>query len=141
MFEYPVELTPAEEGGFVVTFPDVPEAITQGDDRDEALLYARDALETALGFYIGDLRPLPLPSAAKGRQTVAPDALVCAKLAVYQAMTEGGVKKSELARRLNWHLPQVDRLINLQHTSRLDQVEAALASLGKRLVVDLREVA
>lgn len=80
MFEYPVDLIPAKGGGFVVTFPDVPEAITQGDDKDEALEYASEALETALGFYIGDRRQLPLPSLAAGRPTVTPDAIVIAKM-------------------------------------------------------------
>jgi len=80
MFEYPVELISAKEGGFVVTFPDVPEAITQGDDEEEVLEYASEALETALDFYIGDRRQLPLPSIAAGRPTVTPDAIVIAKL-------------------------------------------------------------
>lgn len=138
MFSYPVNLEPAEEGGFVVTFPDVPEAITEGDDEAEALMRAADALETALDFYIEDKRPLPAPSPAKRRPTVSPDALSCAKLAVYQAMVEQQVGKAELARRLAWHLPQVDRILDLHHASRLDQVETALAALGRRLVVEVR---
>ncbi|MEO6423019.1 MAG: type II toxin-antitoxin system HicB family antitoxin [Candidatus Nitrotoga sp.] len=80
MFEYPVELISAKDGGFVVTFPDVPEAITQGDDKDEALQNASEALETALSFYIEDRRQLPLPSTAAGRPTVTPDAIVIAKM-------------------------------------------------------------
>jgi predicted RNase H-like HicB family nuclease len=52
MFDYPVVLSAQAEGGFVATFPDVPEAITQGEDRDEVLLYAVDALKVALSFYI-----------------------------------------------------------------------------------------
>ncbi len=80
MFEYPVELIPAKEGGFVVTFPDVPEAITQGEDQDEALQNASDALETGLAFYVEEGRQLPLPSMAAGRLTVTPDAIVMAKM-------------------------------------------------------------
>jgi len=75
MLEYPVDLSPAEEGGFVVTFPDVPEAITQGDTRDEALLAAKDALETALSMYVDNRRDLPRPGAARGRPVVRPDPL------------------------------------------------------------------
>lgn len=59
---FPVKLTPAEEGGFVVTFPDIPEAITQGDDRTEALENAAEALETALDFYFETHRAVPVPS-------------------------------------------------------------------------------
>jgi len=95
MLEYPVILEAQPEGGFVVTFPDVPEAITQGEDEDEALLYAVDALETALSFYVDDRKPLPVPSKPKrGQKTVRPSALECAKLGVYQAMMEQGVRKS-----------------------------------------------
>jgi antitoxin HicB len=120
----------------VVTFVDVPEAITQGEDEQEALLYAVDALETALSFYVDARKPLPLASKPKRAQhTVRPSALEGAKLGVYQAMTEQGVKKSELARRLGWHMPQVDRLFNLRHASRLDQIEAAARALGRHLEV------
>jgi len=135
MFDYPVVLEAQPEGGFVVTFPDVPEAITQGEDADEALLYAVDALETALSFYVDARKPLPAPSAPAGRPTVRPSALECAKLGVYQAMTEQGIRKAELARRLGWHMPQVDRLFDLHHASRFDQIEAAARALGRRIEV------
>ena len=134
MLDYPVILEAQPEGGFVITFPDVPEAITQGEDEDEALLYAVDALETALSFYVDDRKPLPTPSKPKrGQHTVRPSALECAKLGVYRAMTEQGIKKSELARRLGWHMPQVDRLFDLRHASRLDQIEAAARALGRHV--------
>lgn len=134
MFDYPVILDAQPEGSFVVTFPDVPEAITQGEDEEEALLYAVDALETALSFCVEARKPLPVASKPKrGQRTVRPSALDCAKLGVYQAMTEQGIKKAELARRLGWHMPQVDRLFDLRHASRLDQIEAAARVLGKHL--------
>ena len=136
MLDYPVILEAQPEGGFVVTFPDVAEAITQGEDEEEALLYAVDALETALSFYIEARKPLPVASKARrGQRTVRPSALEGAKLAVYQAMTEQGIKKAELARRLGWHMPQVDRLFDLRHASRLDQIEAAARVLGRQLEV------
>jgi antitoxin HicB len=138
MLDYPVILTPAEEGGFIVTFPDVPEAITQGEDEEGALLRAVDALETALSLYVDNRHPLPVPSDPQGRLTVHPSALECAKLGVYQAMTEQGIRKAELARRLGWHLPQVDRLFDLKHASRLDQIEAAARALGRDLEIRVR---
>lgn len=135
---YPVLLQPAEEGGIVVTFPDVPEAISQAEDHDEALLRAVDALETALEFYTDEGAALPLASKPKrGQATVRPSALACVKLCIYQAMRDQGVRKSELARRLGWHMPQVDRLLDLNHASRLDQAEAALNVLGRRLEVSI----
>ncbi len=135
---YPVQLQAAEEGGFVVTFPDVPEAISQAEDTDEALLRAVDALETALEFYTDDGAALPIASKPKrGQATVRPSALACVKLCIYQAMRDEGVRKSELARRLGWHMPQIDRLLDLNHASRLDQAEAALNALGRRLEVSV----
>ena len=135
MFDYPVTLTP-DDGTVLVTFADVPEAITFGTDEDEALLNAVDALETALSFYVEARKPLPAASRpAPGQKTVQPSALECAKLGVYQAMTEQGIKKAELARRLGWHMPQVDRLFDLRHASRLDQIEAAANALGKHIHV------
>lgn len=134
MFDYPVILTP-DDGSVLVTFPDVPEAITFGADEDEALLHAVDALETALSFYVDGRKPLPVPSAADGRATVRPSAMECLKLGVYRAMTDQGIRKAELARRLGWHMPQVDRLFDLNHASRLDQVEAAARALGKHIDV------
>ena len=135
MFDYPVTLTP-DGDTVLVTFADVPEALTFGADEDEALRQAVDALETALSFYVEARKPLPMASKAQpGQRTVRPSALDGATLGVYQAMTEQGVKKAELARRLGWHMPQVDRLFDLRHASRLDQIEAAARVLGKQLEV------
>ncbi|MCL1860823.1 MAG: type II toxin-antitoxin system HicB family antitoxin [Proteobacteria bacterium] len=138
MFDYPVMLTVDTNGTVMVTFTDVPETITFGADEDEALLQAVDALETGLSFYVDARVPLPVASApAEGQKTVRPSALECAKLGVYQAMVEQGVKKAELARRLGWHMPQVNRLFDLHHASRLDQIEAAAHVLGKDVLVSV----
>lgn len=135
--DYPVDLTP-NDGTMLVTFPDVPAAITFGADTDETLMYAVDALESALSFYVDDRKSLPIPGKPKrGQKTVRPSALECAKLGVYQAMMEQGIRKSELARRLGWHMPQVDRLFDLKHASKLDQIEAAARALGKHIEVSV----
>jgi len=137
MLDYPVTLTP-DGDTVLVTFADVPEAITFGADEDEALLQAVDALESALSIYVDARQPLPVPSKARrGQRTVSPSALECIKLGVYQAMTEQGIKKAELARRLGWHMPQVDRLFDLRHASRMDQLEAAARSLGREIRVSV----
>jgi antitoxin HicB len=138
MLDYPVTLTPDDNGTVLVTFADVPEAITFGADEEEALLNAIDALETGLSFYVDARKPLPVPGKPeKGQKTVSPSALESAKLGVYQSMTEQGIKKSELARRLGWHMPQIDRLFDLRHASRLDQIEAAANVLGKHVRVQI----
>lgn len=137
MFDYPVILTP-DDGTVLLTFVDVPEAITFGVDAADALVQAVDALETALSFYVNARKPLPIPSRPKrGQKLVRPSALECAKLGVYQAMTDQGMRKAELARRLGWHVPQVDRLFDLRHASKFEQLETAAAVLGKRLVLTI----
>ncbi len=136
MFDYPVILTP-DDGTVLVTFPDVPEAITFGAEDAEALSNAVDALETALSFYVDDRKALPVPSDPDGLPTVRPSALECIKLGVYQEMLAQGVRKAELARRLGWKGPQVDRLFDLGHASRLDQLEAAAKALGRHIEVTL----
>ena len=79
MFDYPVTLTP-DDGTVLVTFADVPEAITFGADEGEALRNAVDALETGLSFYVDAGNPLPKPSRPKrGQKTVCPPASTCTK--------------------------------------------------------------
>lgn len=134
MFDYPVLLTP-DDGTILVTFPDVPEAITFGENENDALKHAVDALESALSFYVDDRKALPIPSKIDGLKTVSPSALECVKLSLYVEMQKQGVKKAELARRLNCHTPQVDRLLDLTHASKFEQLEKALGVLGKRVEV------
>jgi antitoxin HicB len=137
MFDYPVTLTP-DEDSVLVTFVDVPEAITSGSDEEEALSMASDALGAGLSFYVDARQPLPAARQPTAEQkTVRPCALDCAKLGVYQAMVDQGINKAELALRLGWHMPQVDRLFDLMHKSKLDQLEAAANVLGKRLTVQI----
>jgi antitoxin HicB len=142
MRAYPATLTPDPDGGFTVTFRDVLEAITEGDSREEALLRAEDALEAALAMYIAAKEPLPAPPNAEvGEEMVPLSALGMAKTALYDAMREQGVGRAELARRLRWHLPQVNRVLDPRHASRMEHVEAALAALGLRLIVDVARAA
>jgi antitoxin HicB len=142
MLRYPVILEPDTNDTIQVSFPDVPEAHTFGEDEGEALMHAVDALESALSFYVDDRRDIPKPSAIKrGRKFVTLPVLTEAKLALYETMRRERVGKAELARRLNCHLPQVDRLLDLSHGSRLDQLEAAFRALGKQLSIEIREAA
>ena len=130
MFKYPATIT-KDGRDLLVTFKDVPEAITFGKTEADALSNAVDALETGLSFYVDARKPLPKPSRAKrGQKLISPSALECAKLGVYQAMMDQGIKKAELARRLGWHMPQIDRLFDLKHSSKFDQIEAAATVLG-----------
>jgi antitoxin HicB len=135
--EYPVTLTPDDNGTVLVKFKDWP-AQTFGEDRDDALRHAVDALTTMIDTYIKDGRDIPRPS-TKGRDRVTVPALVEAKIRLYEAMRAAHVGKAELGRRLDVHLPQVDRLLAMKHGSKLEQLEAAFGALGKRLVVIVQD--
>ena len=142
MRAYPATLIPDPDEGYTVTFRDVPEAITEGDSREEALLRAEDALESALAMYVAGKEPLPVASPVEPGEVMVPlSALGMAKTALYEAMREQGVGRAELARRLRWHLPQVNRVLDLRHASKMEQIEAALAALGLRLIVDVAKAA
>lgn len=138
-FAYPVTLTPDEaDGGFVVTFLDVPEAITQGDDTADALFQASDALDEAIAGRIRRGDPIPEPSAPDPGQAVVPvPALTAAKAALYLALQEARVNKSELAARLGCDEKEVRRLLDPKHSSKLSGIQRALAALGKGIAVRL----
>lgn len=140
MFMYPVTLTPDEEdGGFVVTFVDIPEAITQGETLQQALAAAKDALESALDFYFEDKRAVPAPSRPKrGQHVIELPASLSAKVLLLNEMVTQDVRPAELARRLNTTPQEVNRLTNVRHTTRIDGIAAALQALGKHL--DMRVV-
>ena len=137
-FVYKARLEPEPEGGFTVMFPDVPEAIGSGDDREEALASAREVLADALLIYVERDQDVPDPAAhGRGLVPVAPPAHVAAKLAVWQAWRASGISKSELARRLGLGENEARRILDPAHATSLPRLEAALHALGKRLVVSV----
>ncbi len=138
--DYPVDLRPDDNATILVTFPDVPGAITFGSDEEEALANAVDALETIFSALITDRREIPRPSARRGRKTVSPSLLGTLKISVYRAMRERGWRKADLARAMSLNPRQIDRLLDLRHGSTVAQLEQALAACGKRVEVDLREL-
>jgi len=134
--KYPATFTPAEEGGFVVTFRDIPEAITQGDDQAEAHKEAQDALVTAMDFYFEDKRPVPLPSKARrGERLVILPLSVSAKVLLLNAMIERQIGPSQLARLMGIKPQEVNRIIDLGHNTKIDTVADAMAALGHELDV------
>lgn len=106
MYAFPITLTlDKEKGGFVVTFKDIPEAITQGETETEALENAQEALEVALDFYFDDKPPVPTPSSPKRRQkTIEFSASLSAKVILLNEMIAQDVRSVELARRLGPYL-------------------------------------
>lgn len=103
---------------------------------------ASEALELALTFYTEQWKDLPVPGQPKrGTRMVRVPALSEAKFGLYSALRAAGVKKIELARRLRCSPSQVDRLLDISHKSRLDQMEAALAAIGKAVFIEIRDAA
>jgi antitoxin HicB len=129
-------LKKAREGGYVVTFPDIPEAITQGENLEDSLQHAQDALESAMEFYFEERRRVPAPSKPKPRQHVVElPASLTAKVLLLNEMLRQKVRPAELARRIGTTPQEINRLTDIRHTTKIDRIEDALRALGKRLVL------
>ncbi len=139
MLRYPARFEPDEkDGGYVVTFRDIPEAITQGDTLEEARSMGADALLTAMDFYFEDKRPVPAPSKVKkGEELIALPARVSAKVLLLNEMLAQDIAPSELARRMSTRPQDVNRIMDLGHATKIDTIATAVEALGRRLVVML----
>jgi len=141
-FVYPANLRPEKRGGFTVQFPDLPEAITSGKNRADALVQAADCLEEAIAGRIADGLEVPAPTIARRRRIqIALPAPMAAKAALYLAIQEAGLSNSELARKLGLDEKEVRRMLDPRHATRLSRIQTALDFLGKRLVVSLDNAA
>lgn len=128
MINYPLEITPDDNGTFLVTCPDLPEVTTFGETEDDALLIGADAVAEALAARLHDFSPIPKPSGGRARASVGLH--MSFVLSLYWAMAEAQVSRAELQRRLGWHRPQVDRLFDPNHATRMHRFEAAFRALG-----------
>ena len=132
----------ASDAGWMASFPDVPEALTEADTREEALYWAQDALEVAFSGHMEQNREIPAPSVQEDEGTsVSVSPLKAAKLALYQAMRERRMTQLDLSEKLQCDPRQIRRLLDLDHRSRMDLLELALRVFGKRIVVDVSEAA
>jgi antitoxin HicB len=134
-FTYAVRLAPdKQDGGYVVTCRDLPEAITQGETLEEALAEAADALEEAVAGRISDVRDIPMPSDAKrGERMVSVPPSMALKAAVYLAVREAGITNSELARRMRLDEKEARRILDPHHPTKLPRIEEALSVLGRHV--------
>ena len=138
IYAYPCELVADEDSVLIATFPDVPEAITGGRDRSQALAMAEDALATALAGYVHQKRDIPVPGKlVNGHELVAVPTVVAAKLALFSAMRAQRITKVELAGRLGISESAVRKLANPDHRSHISQVQKALRAVGRSLVVEV----
>ncbi len=132
---YAALIEPEPEGGFTITLPDIGYGATQGDTLDEALRQAEDMLEEAILGMIAHNEEVPAPSPAKGRPAVRLPALTAAKLELYRAVRRAGLDGAQLAQRLGRPPKKIAHIFDGYHVVRLEQLEAALAALGRRFVV------
>jgi antitoxin HicB len=128
---FTVNLTPDPDGGFVVTCADLPEVITQGDTRQEALDNAADALSEAVAGRMR--RSEDVPGSAFDGELVALPEDIGPKLILYLAMREAGISKVELARRIGCDEKQIRRLLDPAYATNIKTIGEALRAMGKRL--------
>lgn len=138
-FTYPAKLTAdRKDGGYVVTFRDLAEAITQGDSVEEALSEAEGALQAAIEGRLEDGLDIPAPSPLKkGEHPVATPVTTALKAAVYIALREQGISKSEFARRMHVNEKEARRMLDPKHPTKVPTLERALAALGRRAEIEV----
>lgn len=129
---YNLTLTPDDNGTWLVSSKDFPEVVSFGDTQEDACRNGRIAIEEAISRIIADSEAIPAPASepnGKGRWVQMP-LMVALKSTLYMLLRIRGISRAELARRLDWHREQVDRLFRLDHQSKLDAIEAAFEVLG-----------
>jgi antitoxin HicB len=144
MFLYHVNLTPDDNDTFLVTSDDFPELVSFGETEEEAMQRAGDALEEAIGARIAAGEEIPpglTPSTMEFRHIAKVSTLVAIKVLLYIAMRREGITRAELARRLDWHREQVDRLFRVDHSTQLDQFDQAFAALGRDVMTEIKQAA
>ena len=137
-FAYPARLEEEPDGRYSVTFPDLPDAITQGEDRSDAIEMAADCLAETIGARIAERADIPVPSPVKhGQVRVVVPAHVAVKAALYVAMKQEGVSLNEMARTLDGQPIQVRRLLDPGRASSIKRIDHALSAIGRRVCVSL----
>ena len=135
MMSYRIEMNADDNGTLLVTCPDLPEVTTFGVDVEDARRHALEAIEEAIAARIDAGVPLPQPKRHGAQRPVTLPLLTELKAQLYTIMQNDDVTRAELARKLDWHREQVDRLFRLDHASRVDQIEAAFKALGRGIEV------
>ncbi|HEU0215935.1 MAG TPA: type II toxin-antitoxin system HicB family antitoxin [Stellaceae bacterium] len=144
LYAYPAHLERQPEGGFLVRFRDLPDALTEGIDRIAALAEGADCLSEALATRIAHNEDIPAASAAEhGEMLIAPEPTIALKAALCDALRAQGLKVADLARRLAVDYRQAARLLDPKYPSKLTGLEEALAVLGCQvaIAVDARPAA
>lgn len=133
MLNYPARFQ-KERDGYVVTFRDIPEALTSGATKKEAMEMAADALATAMEFYFEDRRQVPMPTKArKGEEVVELPASVAVKVLLLNEMLKENMTPSKLAKKLDTSPQTITRIVDLHHATKIDTLADAFKAMGKTL--------
>lgn len=139
MYNYAIRFEQDTAPGLAVYCRDLPQLNSYGDDEAHAMAEAVDAIESTLSIYVDERKAIPEATPAQpGEKVVYLSAVTVAKIVLWNTMIERDMRKADLRRLLGVHQVQGDRLVDFLHTSKMEQVEAALAALGKRLTVSVQ---
>jgi len=137
MLKYPAKIKP-DTTGWMVSFRDIPEALTGADTKEEAKIMAVDALLTAMDFYFEDHRAVPPPSVLINDEIlISLPASVSAKVLLLNEMVAQRITPGELARRMGTRKQEITRIMDLGHTTKIDTIAAALQSLDRELELSI----
>lgn len=138
MYNYAIRFEQDTAPGLAVYCRDLPQLNSYGDDEAHAMAEAVDAIESTLSIYVDERKVIPEATPAQpGEKVVYLPAVTVAKIVLWNTMIERDMRKADLRRLLGVHQVQGDRLVDFLHTSKMEQVEAALSALGKRLTVSV----
>lgn len=138
-YEYPAKIEPNDEGGYIASFRDVPEALTEARTMEELKNNARDALITAIDFYFEKSKTFPCASAQQpGETNVVLPASVVLKIMLLNSMLTSHTRPADLARKMNVRPQEVTRIIDIHHATKIDTLEKAFKALGKQLCFELK---
>jgi len=141
-FAYPAKFTSGSDGRVLVEFPDLARGATDGKDQREAMEEAMDALGSDLSIRLSRHEDIPTASAPRRGQRLVPVPLWRApKLALYLAMRDQAISNLELGRRLGVHEKVGRRMLDPEHATKAEKIQAALAALGKQMTVEVRDAA
>lgn len=138
MYDYAIRFETDTAPGLAVYCRDLPQLNSYGDDVAHALREAVDAIETTLSIYVDERRAIPEATPPlDGEYVIRLPAVTVAKIVLWNTMMERDMRKADLRKLLGVHQVQGDRLVDFLHTSKMEQIEAALAALGKRLALSV----
>lgn len=133
--EYPLVLTPDDDGTYLVTCPDLPEVTSFGEGVADAVAHGTDAVLEAIAARMDSFADIPRPSA--GEHYAHVPLYLDLKVQLFWSLADAGLSRADLMRRTDWSRTKVDRLFNPNHENKLAQMEEAFAALDKTVVVEL----